>query len=318
VNYNTGQFTFGIAPGVVTVQLQYTKVLYRDERLLSVMGDAIRRMYPRVYKTGECYIAGTLNQWDYDLTSTTDVPVETSFGSGIVPSEYVASDARTDLAKPQTRIHTAQYLGANTAGTTSWRPFTNFGRTTAAAWHTDTAFMSGDVVKLVYSAPCTPPTYTTDTIDVPDAYIDLPVWYALGVLMSRKENVRARSDSYQSTAAANANPNGTQARARRDYMGMFNATLRDNPMRPMATEIRRTVPGVGEGAPMTPTAAVANDLGERCQIVIGSYGYVLRAMAKGEPALRIKPQSGSNPRRSTSRRITRSRCATTTASRGCS
>jgi hypothetical protein len=52
---------------------------------------------------------------------------------------------------------------------------------------------------------------------------------------------------------------------------------------------------VGEGVAVTPTAAIANDLGERCQLIIGSYGYVLRAMAKGEPALRIKPQSGSNP-----------------------
>jgi hypothetical protein len=249
VNYNTGQFTFGVAPGVVTVQMQYTKVLYRDERILSVIGDAIRRMHPRVYKAGECYIAGALNQWDYDLTSTTDVPIQTSFGSGIVQSDYVAATARTDLAKPQSRIHRAEYLGASTAGTTSWRPFTNFQRTTAAGWHTDTALMSGDVVKLIYSAPCTPPTYTTDTIDVPDAYVDLPVWYALGILMSRKENVRARGDAYQATAAANANPPGTQGRASADYMALLNATLRDNPMRPMATEIRRTVPAWARALP---------------------------------------------------------------------
>lgn len=243
VNYNNGEFTFGVAPGVATVQIQYTNTLYRDERILELLGDGIRAMYPYVYKTAEAYIACSLNKWNYELTSTTDVPVETSFGSGIVPSDYSASAARADLAKPQTRIHKAELLRASTANTTSWQPFTNFTRGSLTAWETDTAFIGGDVVKLIYSAPCTPPTYTTDTIDVPDAFIALPVWYTLGTMLDRKEAVRVRFEGQLPAGyGVMSTPAGAQQSTGNNYLQMFWTTLKNNPMRPMSTEIRKRTP----------------------------------------------------------------------------
>jgi hypothetical protein len=42
------------------------------------------------------------------------------------------------------------------------------------------------------------------------------------------------------------------------------------------------------------TAATTNDLGEHCSLVVGSFGYQLKTMRRGEPAIKITPQSAVN------------------------
>lgn len=245
VNFNNGQLTVNyVQTSGHVLTCGYSTVLYRDERKMDGIRQGIRRLYPRVYKQGELYIACAFNQYNYDLASTTDVPNASTFPDGIVPDSYVAAIARADLAKVQTRIHTAEYMPYGYIGNASWTPFVNFRRSSKGNWETDTALNTGDTIKLLYSAPCTAPATIDDEIDVPDEYIDMPVWYALGVLLGRKESVRDRSDSYQTQNASNANPPGLQSRTGFvDYMGLYNQTLRDNPMRPMATEARKKLPG---------------------------------------------------------------------------
>lgn len=243
INFNNAQLTVLYTQTNTNVLvLKYDTVLYRDERILNALGNGVRRLYPRVYKQGECYIAGTVQQFNYNLTSTTDVPDASSFPAGTCPPTYVASVARTDLVKAQTRIHSAEYLPVGWTNVTSWRPFNNFSRTTNYNWETDTPFNTGDVIKLVYSAPCTVPTAATDTVDVPDEYTDMPVWYAAGTILGRKESVRDRSDSYQTQNAVSANPVGTQRITSNYYMQLFQQALADVPMRPMSTTMHVRTP----------------------------------------------------------------------------
>lgn len=228
-----------------TLTVQYTTYLFRDERILTALGDGIRHFYPYVYKRGhELYVQLSVDQWVYDLNSTTDVPDSSAFDSGVIPADYVPSVARADVQKAQTVIHRAEYLPVGAAGSNlQWRQYTSFRRTNQRNLTIDgPSPMDGDVLKVIYSSPCTVPTTAEETLDVPDAFIDLPVWYCLGSLLGGKESVRVRADSLQAGTAANSNPVGSQMRTGTDYFNLFWTSLRSASIGPLASEQRTRTP----------------------------------------------------------------------------
>ena len=237
VNYDNGEFLFNAAPGNgLTVVLQYTKVVWRDERLISAINAGIRRLYPKLYKIGECYVALAPNTYDYDLSSTTDVPT-TAFGGQVFPADYVPATARADLQKAQTRIHWYEYrpFGANQVYT----PYEFARRTTPRDVHIDGDPSPGDSLKLIYSAPFTVLNVGTDVTDVPDEFYMLPVWYALSVVMEKKEARRVRFDQYATMQNANAVPAGTQAQTAEDYLRRYQEMITENAMRPLTMSSRK-------------------------------------------------------------------------------
>ncbi len=240
INYDNGELRFVTPPGDgVAIIATYRKVVWRDERILDGLNAGLRDMYSRgSYKIGECYILLQSLKYDYDLSSATDVPAASSFGDQTLPSQYNPGTARADLQKSQTRIHFAEYhpYGSNQYYT----PFYNFGRTTPTGFHLDGDPTPNDTIRLVYSAPFTPLVNPTDVCAVPDEIINAPVWYALSVLMDKKEGRRARSDGYSVMQNSNANPPGTQAQTAEDYWQRYLAVM-DDAMRPMRMTQRRRV-----------------------------------------------------------------------------
>ena len=237
INYDNGELLFNIAPGSgVVVQAQYVKVVWRDERVTSGINAGIRELYPKLYKIGECYVALRPNVQDYDLTSTTDVPA-TAFGGQAFPADYTAATARADLVKAQTRIHWYEYrpYGSNQLYT----PYDYARRTTPRNVHIDGDPAPSDSLKIVYSAPFTVLVNTTDVTDVPDEFYMLPVWYALSVLMEKKEAKRARFDQYAAMQNTQAVPPGTQAQTAEDYLKRYYDTLQTNAMRPLTIKSRK-------------------------------------------------------------------------------
>ena len=118
-------------------------------------------------------------------------------------------------------------------------PYETFRRTTNRYIHIDSNPADNDTLRLACSGPFKTLENGDDVTDVPEDYIDLPVWYALGTLLGKKEGPRSRSDSYATMQNENANPPGTQARASVDHLQMFHDFLRDNTMAPMARSQRR-------------------------------------------------------------------------------
>jgi hypothetical protein len=240
VNYNNGEFLFGTAPGAaIAVQLQYTKVVWPDERLTSALNAGIRQMYKDgAYKIGECYIQCQTQKYDYDLASIVDVPPVTSFGDQTLPSTYNPVTARADLQKAQTRIHVAEYhpFGPNQPYT----PFYAFGRTTPRGLHIDGDPTPNDTLRLLYTGPFTVLVATTDVTDVPDELYMAPVWYALSVLMDKKEAKRVRSDGYNVMQNANAVPPGQQAQTAEDFLARYHE-LMDGGMRPLKMSQRKRI-----------------------------------------------------------------------------
>ena len=238
INYDNGEVKFVVAPTTgVTVLVQYVKVIWRDERLTSAINAGVRRLYPLLYKVGLCYVKLRPEVYEYDLTSTTDVPPSSSFGDQVIPSSYTNTVAITDLQKAQSRIHFGDYrpFGANQIYT----PYEFFRRNSVSMLALDMDPGPADALRLTYTSPFTPLVLITDVTDVPDEFFMMPVWYALSVLMEKKEARRARSDTLATMQNANATPPGTQAQTAEDYLARYHDTLQQNAMRPMRISARR-------------------------------------------------------------------------------
>jgi hypothetical protein len=240
VNYDNGEVTFiNIPANATTVIIQYTKVQWRDERKISAIQSGIRELYPSVYIPRECYVLVQNLKYDYDLTTSTDVP--DNFASTnptlSLPANYSAAQARSDFADSRTSIGWAEGIpfGANQIFT----PLENFHRTTFNVIHFDLPMVPNSVVKLVYAGPPKLLVNVSDVSDVPDTFYDLPVWYALSVLMEKKEAPRSRFDAMASMQNTQAVPPGTQAQTAEDFLRRFYDTLAKNAMRPMRKRARR-------------------------------------------------------------------------------
>src|SRR3990167_7303185 len=238
INYNNAEITFTSAPANgAAVVVTYTLYQWRTARVIDGINAGIRRLPPKVYRPFEVYVLMRNDVWDYDLTNTTDVPEASSFTDQTIPADYIAADSRSLIIRAQSRIHYADYrrYGSNQVYT----PFELFGRTTVRNIHLDVDPAPNDTLRLACTGPFKKLENLDDETDVPEDFIDLPVWYALGTMLGKKEGPRARSDSYAVEQNENANPPGTQAKAGADHMAMFHEFLRDNAMRPMRMSQRR-------------------------------------------------------------------------------
>lgn len=241
INYDNGEITFTVAPTTGhAMVVQYTSVIWRNERIIDAINGGVRALYPSCYKIGQVYIQLRNDVYEYDLTNTTDIPDASSFTDQTVPADYVAANARVDLVKAQTRIHFAEYrpYGANQVFT----PYENFRRTTPRNIQIDMDPAPNDTLRLTYSCPFTPFTDYTNLSaisDVPDEFFELPEWYALATLMDKKEARRSRYDGYSVMQNTNAVPVGTQAQTAEDYLARFYDALSRRSMRPLRMSSRR-------------------------------------------------------------------------------
>ncbi len=238
VNYDNGQITFVSAPAAAAaVVIQYTKVIWRDERIINAVNAGIREMYPAVYRIGEAYVLLQTQVWDYDLSLASIVPPASSFGDQTLPVEYNATTARQDLLKAQTRIHFYEYhpYGQNQVYT----PYEFCRRTTPNMLHIDGDPMPNDTMRIVYTAPCSTLANLSDVSNVPDEYYMLPIWFALSVLMEKKEARRSRYDGYTAMQGTNAVPPGTQAQTAEDYLMRYRELIQTSGMRPFPIRTRR-------------------------------------------------------------------------------
>lgn len=238
INYDNGEITFVTAPvSLAAVIVQYTLYQWRTSRIIDGINTGIRRLYPKVYKRGDIYVLLRNEVRDYDLTDTTDVPEASGITDQTMPSDYEAGVARTDIVKAQTRIHWADYrrYGADQMYT----PYEYFYRTKQNWLHIDVSPAPNDVLRMTYSTSFTKLVNLDDETDVPEEFIDLPVWYALSTMLVKKEAPRARSDSYATMQNENANRPGTQAAASDDFLMRFREFLGDNAMRPLPIQQRR-------------------------------------------------------------------------------
>jgi hypothetical protein len=237
INYDNGEMVFASIPANgAAIVVTYTKVVWRDERIISAINAGIRELYPALYRIGEIYVKTRSAVWEYDLTSTTDVPAANTFSDWTLPTTYNPATARTDAVRPQTRVHWMEY-----------RPFgalqqfvpNEYFRRFDRNLRIDLDLLPSSTLRLVYSTGFTVLVATTDVSDVPDDFYMLPVWYALSVLMEKKEAKRVRFDQYSTMANQNATPVGTQAQTAEDYLKRYYETLRTNGMRPLNLRSRR-------------------------------------------------------------------------------
>lgn len=240
VNYDNGEITFVVAPvNTHAVVVQYTKVVWRDERIITALQAGIRELFPAVYVQRECYLLVQNLKYDYDLTTTTDVPdnFTTTYPNLALPANYTASQARLDFADSRTRIGWAEIIpfGSNQ----TFQPMEFFHRTTTNIVHIDFSIVPFSVIKFVYAGAPKLLTLGSDTADVPDAFYQLPIWYALSTLMEKKEGPRSRYDMMSAMQNTQAVPPGTQSQTADDYLRRYYDTLSTNAMRPMRMRARR-------------------------------------------------------------------------------
>jgi hypothetical protein len=238
LNADNGEVTFNTAPpGAASVIMQYTKVVWREERILTAINAGIREMKGKVYNKGDIFVALQQNKSEYDLTSSTDVPA--SISGFTFPTDYVVATARAAIVKAGARIHQAFVLRSLDS---IFVPFEYFSRPGSSHnLHLDALPVNSEVLKLVYSAPLTTPVAVGTTVDVPEEFIHLPVWYALGMVMEKKESPRVRFDQLPTMQNANASPVGSQRQTGTDYLRLFRESLQQNQMPPLPTRTRRQV-----------------------------------------------------------------------------
>jgi hypothetical protein len=238
INYDTGECKFVTAPpNTQAIVVQYLKVYWHDERLISGVNAGIREMFKDgAYYRGELYIQCQALKYDYDLSNTTDVPAASAFTDFTLPADYNPAQARADIVKAQTKVNYGEYhrYGANQA----FFPFYNFTRTTLRNFHIDGDPTPSDAIKLTYSAPFPALVNMSDTSTVPDELFMAPVWFALSVLLEKKEAKRVRYDQYSAMQNANAIPPGTQPQTAADFLMRYK-DLMDGGMRPQPMKQRR-------------------------------------------------------------------------------
>jgi hypothetical protein len=240
INSDNGEITFVAAPGNgVAVAAQYVKVVWRDERIITGIQAGLRELFPAVYVQRECYLLVQNLKYDYDLTTTGDVPdnFTSTYPNLALPANYSPAQARLDFADVRTRIGWAEIIPFGTNQT--FQPMEFFHRTTTNIIHIDFSIVPFSVIKFVYAGPPKLLAVGSDVADVPDAYYMLPVWYALSTLMEKKEAPRSRYDQYAAMQNTQAVPPGTQSQTADDFLRRFYDTLSTNAMRPMRMRARR-------------------------------------------------------------------------------
>lgn len=167
VNLNTGELTFAAPPPANdTLQFSYQFCKWRDYSIETALYAGLRAMFPRVGRTyTDTSVNITVNQWDYTLPIWAQDPRSRIFnleirdpGISIEPYRQVSGGFhRVDL----TTIHIPQaqaYSPVANLRMVGWGPYLTLGDLEPQLYH-------------------------------------LPVWYALSVLLPKKESYRLRQDT---------------------------------------------------------------------------------------------------------------------------
>jgi hypothetical protein len=167
VNYNNGELRFLNAPANAnSLQYSYQYVKWRDQKILDALDAGLRAMFPKVGKTyTDTSIKIQVNKWDYTL------PVW--------------------LQDPRSRIFNLEIQDPGI----SIQPFTQvaggFHRVDLNTIHIPRAQRYSPVafLRIVGWGPY------IQLADLEPQLFHLPVWYALSVLLPKKESYRVRQDT---------------------------------------------------------------------------------------------------------------------------
>jgi hypothetical protein len=166
-NLNTGELTFLTAPAAAhAIQISYQAVKWRDQKILDALTGGLRAMFPRVGKTyTDTSTNIQVNVWDYTLPLWCQDPRSRLFNVKVRDPGITVEPYR-QLGGGWTRINL----------TTLHIPRSQYYSPTAN-------------LQLVGWGP-----YLTLGDLEPQLY-DLPIWYALSVLLPKKESFRLRQDT---------------------------------------------------------------------------------------------------------------------------
>ena len=167
VNYDTGEFIFSAAPTAGHVfDVSYQTCKWRDKSILAALMDGVRALFPARGKTNvDTSIGIVVNQWDYQLPGWLAVPdsriVQIEIADPFIPTEpfRVAPAGEERVGLDMLHLPWAQsYSPTARLRLTGWGPYLRL----------------ADLEWQVYN---------------------LPIYYALGVLLPKREIKRIREDT---------------------------------------------------------------------------------------------------------------------------
>jgi hypothetical protein len=167
VNYDTGELQFATAPAINDViQVSYQMVKWRDYVILMALGDGLRAMFPVVGKTyTDTSVQIKVNQWDYQLPSWFNDPrsriISIEVNDLNIPTEpyKIAPPGESRVGLGLLHLPWSQRFGPTARlRIVGWGPYLRLG-------------------------------------DLEPQLYNLPIYYALGVLLPKKEIKRIREDT---------------------------------------------------------------------------------------------------------------------------
>lgn len=214
VNYDTGELTFNSAPALNDViQVEYQSVRWRDTSILTGLYAGLRAMFPRVFKTYvDTSIQIQTNVWDYQLPAFFADPRSRIFSVEIA-DPYIITEPFKPLRAGARRVgfsilhipFSQRYSPVARLRVTGQGPYLRLGDLEPQLYH-------------------------------------LPVWYALGVLLPKKEAKRVREDTLVPLTQAGGQQPGLQVQTGDYYARRFeqelerlSRTMGPGPILPMGT-----------------------------------------------------------------------------------
>lgn len=166
-NYDTGELQFLTAPAVGNlIQVSYQTCKWRDQSILTGLYDGLRSMFPRTGKTySDTTVQIQVNQWDYTLPVWFQDPrarlLSVEIADPYIPTEPFKPAPGGFRRVGLTQIHlpwSQSYSPVARLRIQGWGPYLNLSDLEPQLYH-------------------------------------LPIWYALGVLLPKKEAKRIREDT---------------------------------------------------------------------------------------------------------------------------
>jgi hypothetical protein len=165
-NLNIGELTFASAPAAGNqIQISYQAVKWRDQKILDALDGGLRAMFPRVGKVyTDTSINIQVNVWDYTMPIWCQDPrsriLDVSIRDpGILVEPYRQLPGYRRINLTTIRIPLSQrYSPVANLMIVGWGPYLTLG-------------------------------------DMEPQLYDLPIWYALSVLLPKKESFRLRQDT---------------------------------------------------------------------------------------------------------------------------
>jgi len=165
-NLNTGELTFLTAPAAAhAIQISYQAVKWRDQKILDALDAGRRALFPRVGKVyTDTSINIQVNVWDYTMPLWCQDPRSRIYDisirdPGILVEPYRQLPGWRRINNTTVRIPLSQrYSPVANLMVVGWGPYLTLG-------------------------------------DMEPQLYDLPIWYALSVLLPKKESFRLRQDT---------------------------------------------------------------------------------------------------------------------------